>query len=118
MDPLQIPACRVGGLPRDGGAVLDHRGPGDAVEVAVAGLDAQRLRFGFAADAEARRRLMGGSVTLDGRLILTAGLQDLDGRLILIAGLQDLDLVKRFVTRLGGDFGEATIRPGRREFVA
>ena len=78
--------------------------PVDAVEVEVPGVSAQRLRDGFLADAQARERLLGGSVTLDGRLIL-------------IAGLEDLDLVERFVTDIGGDFEDATIRPGRREFV-
>jgi len=78
--------------------------PVDAVEVEVPGIDAQRLRDGFLADAQARARLMGGSVTLDGRLIL-------------IAGLGDVGLVERFVTEIGGDFDDATIRPGRREFV-
>lgn len=78
--------------------------PVNAVEVEVAGVDAQRLRDGFLADAEARERLLGGSVTLDGRLIV-------------IAGLEDVRLVERFVTEIGGDFDDATIRRGRREFV-
>jgi hypothetical protein len=78
--------------------------PVDAVEVEVPGLDAQSLRDGLLADAEARERLFGGSVTLDGRLLL-------------IAGLEDLELVERFVTDVGGDFDSATIRPGHREFV-
>ena len=78
--------------------------PVDAVEVEVPGLDAQSLRDGLLADAEARERLFGGSVTLDGRLLL-------------IAGLEDLELVERFVTDIGGDFDAATIRPGHREFV-
>jgi hypothetical protein len=78
--------------------------PVDAVEVEVPGLDAQSLRDGLLADAEARERLFGGSVTLDGRLLL-------------IAGLEDLELVERFVTDIGGDFDTATIRPGHREFV-
>ena len=67
-------------------------------------LDAQRLRDGFAVDAEARERLQGGSVTLDGRLIL-------------IAGLEDVPLVERLMTEIGGNFDDATIRRGRREFV-
>jgi hypothetical protein len=78
--------------------------PVDAVEVEVPGLDAQSLRDGLLADAEARETLFGGSVTLDGRLLL-------------IAGLEDLELVERFVTDIGGEFEDATIRPGRREFV-
>ena len=78
--------------------------PVDAVEVEVPGLDAQSLRDGLLADAEVRERLFGGSVSLDGRLLL-------------IAGLEDLELVERFVTDIGGDFDQATIRPGRREFV-
>jgi hypothetical protein len=78
--------------------------PVDAVEVEVPGLDAQSLRDGLLADAEARETLFGGSVTLDGRLLL-------------IAGLEDLELVERFVTDIGGDFDAATIRPGHREFV-
>ena len=78
--------------------------PVDAVEVEVPGLSAQRLRDGLLADAEARERLFGGSVTLDGRLVL-------------IAGLEDLELVKRFVSDIGGDFGAATVRSGHREFV-
>jgi len=83
----------------------EHRGdPVDAVEVEVPGLDAQQLRDGFAVDAEARERLQGGSVTLDGRLIL-------------IAGLEAVPLVARFVTEIGGNFDDATIRRGRREFV-
>jgi hypothetical protein len=83
----------------------EHRGESvDAVEVEVPGIDAQRLRDGFLADALARERLQGGSVTLDGRLIL-------------IAALADLPVVKRFVTEIGGDFDDATIRRGRREFV-
>ena len=41
----------------------------------------------------------------------------LDGRPVLIAGLEDLELVKRFVTDIGGDFGAATVRSGHREFV-
>jgi hypothetical protein len=76
----------------------------DALEVEVPGLDAERLRNGLLADAEARERLFGGSVTLDGRLLL-------------IAGLEDLGLVERFVTDLGGDFGAAQVRQGHREFV-
>jgi len=76
----------------------------DAVEVEVPGLDAQRLRDGLLADAEARERLFGGSVTLDGRLVL-------------IAAREDLGLVRRFVTDIGGDFDAASIRLGRREFV-
>jgi hypothetical protein len=78
--------------------------PVDGVEVEVPGLDAKRLRDGLLADAEARERLFGGSVTLDGRLVL-------------IAGVEDLDLVERFVTEIGGDFGAAKIRRGQREFV-
>ena len=78
--------------------------PVDGVEVEVPGLDAQHLRDGLLADAEARERLFGGSVTLDGRLVL-------------IAGVEDLDVVERFVTEIGGDFGAATIRRGQREFV-
>jgi len=78
--------------------------PVDAVEVEVPGLDAQSLRDGLLADAEVRERLFGGSVSLDGRLLL-------------IAGLEDVELVERFVTDIGGDFGRATIRPGQREFV-
>jgi hypothetical protein len=81
-----------------------RRDPVDAVEVEVPGIDAQRLRDGFAADAEARERLRGGSVTLDGRLIL-------------IAGLDDVRLAKRVVTEIGGDVDHASIRRGRREFV-
>lgn len=76
----------------------------DAIEVELPGLDAQRLRDGLLADAKARKRLFGGSVTLDGRLVL-------------IAARKDLGLVERFATRIGGDFDEATIRYGRREFV-
>jgi hypothetical protein len=64
---------RGGGVPRRSRLVDDHaerrRDPVDAVEVEVPGVDAQRLRFGFVADAEARQRLMGGSVTLGGRLV-------------------------------------------------
>ena len=88
---------------------FDHaerrRDPVDAVEVEVPGVDAQRLRFGFVADAEARQRLMGGSVTLGGRLVL-------------VAGLGDLPLVERFATALGGRYARAKLRPGRREFVS
>jgi hypothetical protein len=80
------------------------RDPVDAVEVEVPSLDAQRLRDGLLAHFEARERLFGGSVTLDGRLVL-------------IAGAEDLELVERFVTEIGGDFGAATIRSGHREFV-
>jgi hypothetical protein len=78
--------------------------PVNAVEVEVPGVDVGRVRDGFLADADARRRLMGASVTLDGRLIL-------------IAALADLGIVERFVTEIGGDFDDARIRPGRREFV-
>jgi hypothetical protein len=78
--------------------------PVDAVEVVVPGVDAERLRAGFAADTQAQERLQGGSVTLDGRLIL-------------IAALSDMELVERFVTDIGGDFDDAALRPGRREFV-
>ena len=81
-----------------------RRDPVDSVEVEVPGLDAQRLRDGFLADAEARERLQGGSVALDVRLIL-------------IAARGDLGLVERFVTEIGGDFDAAEIRHGRREFV-
>jgi hypothetical protein len=79
--------------------------PVDAVEVEVPGVDLRRVGDAFLADEQARRRLMGGSVTLDGRLIL-------------IASLEDAALVARFVTEVGGDFGDAAIRPGRREFVS
>lgn len=78
--------------------------PVDAVEIEVPGVDAQRLRDGLLADAQARERLFGGSVTLDGRLIL-------------IAGREDLGLARRFVTAIGGDIDAATIHPGHREFV-
>jgi hypothetical protein len=80
------------------------RDPVDAVEVEVPGVSAQQLRDGFLSDAEARDRIRGGSVTLDGRLIV-------------IAALEDVELVKRFVKEIGGDLDDATIRPGRREFV-
>lgn len=79
--------------------------PIDAVEVEVPGVSARRLREGFAADKRARERLLGGSVTLDSRLIL-------------IASLGDLRLAKRFAKKIGGKLGRATIRRGRREFVA
>ena len=36
---------------------------------------------------------------------------------MLIAGREDLELVTRFVTDIGGDFGAATVRSGQREFV-
>src|SRR5262245_51409913 len=78
--------------------------PVDAVEVEVPGIDSQRLRGRLLADEEARTRLFGGSVTLDGRLIL-------------VAALEDVGLVKRLVTDIGGDFDDALIRLGRREFV-
>jgi hypothetical protein len=80
------------------------RDPVDAVEVEVPGIDAQRLRDRLLADAEVRERLFGGSVTLDGRLIL-------------VAALEDVGLVKRLVADIGGDFDDALIRLGRREFV-
>jgi hypothetical protein len=76
-----------------------------AVEVEVPGVSAERVRDGFLANEEACRRLQGGSVTLDGRLIL-------------IAARKDLALVKRFVAEIGGDFDDARVRRGRREFVA
>jgi hypothetical protein len=75
-----------------------------AVEVEVPGVSAERVREGFVADEEARQRLQGGSVTLDGRLTL-------------IAARQDLALVERFVAEIGGDFDDAAVRRGRREFV-
>jgi hypothetical protein len=81
-----------------------RRDPVDAVEVRVPGVDEQRLRSGFLADAEARTRLMGASLTLDGQLIL-------------IARREDLRVVRRFVGRIGGRFADARIRRGRREFV-
>ena len=31
--------------------------------------------------------------------------------------LDDVDLVERFVTEIGGDFDDAKVRRGRREFV-
>jgi hypothetical protein len=76
-----------------------------AVEVEVPGVSAERVRDGFLADQAARQRLQGGSVTLDGRLIL-------------IAARKDLALVKRFVAEIGGDFDDAAVRHGRRDFVA
>jgi hypothetical protein len=83
----------------------ERRGdPVDAVEVEVPGVTAEGLRGGFLADPAARERLQGGSVTLDGRLIL-------------VAALEDLGLVERFVTEIGGDFDDATVRRGLREFV-
>jgi hypothetical protein len=78
--------------------------PVDAIEVEVPGVSAQQLRDGFLADADAREHLLGGSVTLDRRLVL-------------IASLEDRRLVKRFVGEIGGDYADATIRRGRREFV-
>jgi hypothetical protein len=81
-----------------------RRDPVDAVEVEVPGIDAQRLRERLLVDEEARERLFGGSVTLDGRLIL-------------VASLEDVGLVKRLVTDIGGDFDDALIRLGKREFV-
>ena len=67
-------------------------------------LPTQSLRDGLLADARARERLSGGPLTVDGRLVL-------------IADRKDLTLVKRFVTKIGGDFDAATIRTGHREFV-
>jgi hypothetical protein len=76
----------------------------DAIEIEVPGLDVERLHDGLVADPVARDHLQGGSVTLDGTLIL-------------IAALADLDLVQRFVTELGGDWANRTIRYGDAEFV-
>jgi hypothetical protein len=78
--------------------------PVDAVEIEVPGVSARALGDGFLADSEARERLMGGSVTLGGRLLL-------------IAALPDAGPALRFVTEIGGDLRNATIRIGRREFV-
>lgn len=76
----------------------------DAIEVEVPGLDVQRLHDGLVADPVARDHLQGGSVTLDGRLIL-------------IAALADFDLVRDFVTELGGDWTRRSLRYGDLEFV-
>jgi hypothetical protein len=78
--------------------------PIDAVELEVPGVSARALADGFLADRVAREHLMGGSVTLDGRLFL-------------IAALPDAGLAMRFVTEIGGDLRDATVRLGRREFV-
>ena len=76
----------------------------DAIEVEIPGLDVQRLHDGLVADPIARDHLQGGSVTLDGTLIL-------------VAALADLDLVRGFVTELGGDWTKRLLVYGDLEFV-
>ena len=76
----------------------------DAIELEVPGVDAQALREGLLADAEARERLFGGSVTLDGHLIL-------------VADRADAKLARAFAERIGGDLRRAQTSYGEREFV-
>jgi hypothetical protein len=76
----------------------------DAIEVEIPGLNVQRLHDGLVADPVARDHLQGGSVTLDGTLIL-------------VAALADLELVRDFVTELGGDWTKRSLLYGDLEFV-
>ncbi|MDI2129837.1 hypothetical protein [Yinghuangia seranimata] len=76
-----------------------------AIEIEVPGVDVKTLHDGLASDAEARERLYGGSVTVRG------------GSLLLVADRADADLVRRFVTVLGGSWDQAKVRYGAREFV-
>ncbi|MFI0450049.1 hypothetical protein [Actinomadura sp. 6N118] len=76
----------------------------DAVRIEVPGLDVRRLHDGLVADPAARDELFGGSVTLRGHLIL-------------VAELADLAIARRFVTAIGGDWSQATVRYGDSEFV-
>ncbi|NUU23778.1 MAG: hypothetical protein HOV68_20085 [Streptomycetaceae bacterium] len=76
-----------------------------AVEVELPGVDVTRLHDGLVADPEARDVLFGGSVTVRG------------GKLILVADRADTAVVQRFVGTLGGDWSQATVYYGAREFV-
>lgn len=86
-------------LPKNSAAV-------DAFAIEVDDIDVRRLHDGLRADPTARKELVGGSVTVDG------------GDLILVAELDDRELVRGFITRLGGRWNPATIEYGDREFVA
>lgn len=78
---------------------------GDAVMIAVPGVDIARFGDALAADPVARHRIRGGSVTTT------------DRTLILVAGNDDLDVARRLVGEAGGNWDAATIAYGRREFV-
>lgn len=76
----------------------------DGFSVTVTGVDRTRFAAALAADPVVRERLGGGSFTDSGALIL-------------IADRADTDLVRDFVTGLGGDWNTGQIRYGDREFV-
>ncbi|MGW4356080.1 hypothetical protein ACWELJ_28735 [Nocardia sp. NPDC004582] len=76
----------------------------DGFTVTVTGIDRTRFGAALAADPVAGERLGGGSFTDSGDLIL-------------VADRADTDLVREFVTALGGDWNTGRIRYGDREFV-
>lgn len=77
----------------------------DALIAEVPGFDVQRLHDALLADSEARDTLYGGSVTVRG------------GKLVLVASRADEGVVRDFVGRLGGDWSQAEVHYGAREFV-
>jgi hypothetical protein len=76
----------------------------DSFIAKVPGVDVQRFRDAFAADADARNRLGGGSVTEDGSLVL-------------VAADQDAQVAKRVVAVSGGELDMSGVRHGTRRFV-
>ncbi|MGV9833128.1 hypothetical protein ACWDUL_02840 [Nocardia niigatensis] len=72
--------------------------------VTVPGIDRTRFRDALVADPQVRDRLGGGSVTESGDLVL-------------VADRADQDLVRDFVTGLGGEWNDGQLRYGDREFV-
>ncbi|MEC3918298.1 hypothetical protein VMT40_27130 [Nocardia sp. CDC160] len=72
--------------------------------VTVPGIDRTRFHDALVADPVVRDRLGGGSITQSGDLIL-------------VADRADMDLVRTFVTSLGGSWNANSIAYGDREFV-
>jgi hypothetical protein len=84
---------------------FDYQHDGDAILIAVPGVDIARFGDALAADPTARDHIRGGSVTTT------------DHTLILVATDDDRDIARRLVAAAGGTWEAATIAYGRREFV-
>jgi hypothetical protein len=84
---------------------FDYQHDGDAILIAVPGVDIARFGDALAADPTARDHIRGGSLTTT------------DHTLILVAGNDDRDVARGLVAKAGGNWEAATIAYGRREFV-